>query len=62
MGELAAGTPTGAVLTYVFPVTFFVLVLIWFVLQRRDESVNTASADEDPRAYGVKSEVDEPSL
>lgn len=60
MNEFAAGTPTGAVLTYVFPVVFFVTVLIWFVLQRRDESLNSASADENAWAYRVDSEGDEP--
>lgn len=59
MAELAAGTPTGAVLTYVFPVGFFLIVLLWFILQRLDESRSTASADEDARAYGIKAEVDE---
>lgn len=38
MDEIAAGTPTGAVLTYVFPVAFFLIVLLWFFLQRRDDS------------------------
>jgi len=38
MNEIAAGMPTGAVLTYVFPLTFFLLVLLWGYFARRDDS------------------------
>ncbi len=38
MNLIAAGAPTGAVLTYVFPLVFFLGVSLWFYLQRRDDS------------------------
>ena len=38
MIELAASTPAGAVMTYVFPVLMFLGVLLWWFLQRGDNS------------------------